>query len=79
MFLALATLSIQLSRLLRIKELPASSTSDALRRMICTNVQQGIISFRESHDNKTDMDETIQHVEDVVSATFKLLTTNDMH
>jgi hypothetical protein len=42
-------------------------------------VQQGIISFRESHDNKTDMDETIQHVEDVVSATFKLLTTNDMH
>jgi hypothetical protein len=42
-------------------------------------VQQGIISFRETHDNKTDMDETIQHVEDVVSATFKLLTTNDMH
>jgi hypothetical protein len=42
-------------------------------------VQQGIISFRETHDNKTDMDETIQHVEDVVAATFKLLTTNDMH
>jgi hypothetical protein len=42
-------------------------------------VQQGIINFRESHDNKTDMDETIQHVEDVVAATFKLLTTNDMH
>jgi hypothetical protein len=42
-------------------------------------VQQGIITFRESHDNKTDMDETIQHVEDVVAATFKLLTTNDMH
>jgi hypothetical protein len=42
-------------------------------------VQQGIISFRETHDYKTDMDETIQHVEDVVAATFKLLTTNDMH
>jgi hypothetical protein len=42
-------------------------------------VQQGIISLRETHDNKTDMDETIQHVEDVVAATFKLLTTNDMH
>jgi hypothetical protein len=45
-------------------------------------VQQSIISFRESHDNKTDMDETIQHVEDVVcvvSATFKLLTTNDIY
>jgi hypothetical protein len=42
-------------------------------------VQQGIISFRETHDNKSDMDETIQHVEDVVAATFKLLTTNDMH
>jgi hypothetical protein len=42
-------------------------------------VQQGIISFRETHDNKTDMDETIQHVEDVVAATFKLLTTNNMH
>jgi hypothetical protein len=42
-------------------------------------VQQGLISFRETHDNKTDMDETIQHVEDVVAATFKLLTTNDMH
>jgi hypothetical protein len=42
-------------------------------------VQQGIISFRETHGNKTDMDETIQHVEDVVAATFKLLTTNDTH
>jgi hypothetical protein len=42
-------------------------------------VQQGIFSFRETHDNKTDMDKTIQHVEDVVSATFKLLTTNDKH
>jgi hypothetical protein len=41
-------------------------------------VQQGIISFWETH-NKTDMDESIQHVEDVVAATFKLLTTNDMH
>jgi hypothetical protein len=44
------------------------------------SVQQGIICFRETHDDKTDMDETIQHVfEDVVAATFKLLTTNDMH
>jgi hypothetical protein len=43
------------------------------------SVQQGIISFRETHDYRTDMDETIQHVEDVVAATFKLLTTNDMH
>jgi hypothetical protein len=43
------------------------------------SVQQGIICFRETHDYKTDMDETIQHVEDVVAATFKLLTTNDMH
>jgi hypothetical protein len=42
-------------------------------------VQQGIISFRETHDKETDKDETIEHVEDVVSATFKLLTTNDMH
>jgi hypothetical protein len=42
-------------------------------------VQQGIISFRETHDSKTDIDETIQHVEDVVVATFKLLTTIDMH
>jgi hypothetical protein len=41
-------------------------------------VQQGIISFRETHETKTDMDETIQNVEDVISATFKLLTTNDM-
>jgi hypothetical protein len=41
-------------------------------------VQHGIISFQETLDNKTDMDETIQQVEDVVSATFKLLTTNDM-
>jgi hypothetical protein len=41
-------------------------------------VQQGIVSFRESHNTKTDMDETIQNVEDVISGTFKLLTTNDM-
>jgi hypothetical protein len=41
-------------------------------------VQQGIISFRETHKTKTDMDESIQNVEDVISATFTLLTTNDM-
>jgi hypothetical protein len=41
-------------------------------------VQQGIISSRETHETKTDMDETIQNVEDVISATFKLLTTNDI-
>jgi hypothetical protein len=39
------------------------------------DLQQGISSFRENHADKTGMDESIQHVEDVVAATFKLLTT----
>jgi hypothetical protein len=41
------------------------------------DVQQGISTFRESHVDKNDMDESIQHVEDVVAATFKLLTTTN--
>jgi len=37
------------------------------------DVQIGIGSFREEH-NRTDMDESIQHIEDVVTATLRLLT-----
>jgi len=37
------------------------------------DVQIGIGSFREEH-NRTDMDESLQHFEDVVAATLKLLT-----
>lgn len=37
------------------------------------DVQTGISNFKQEH-NRTDMDESIQHIEDVVTATLKLLT-----
>ncbi len=43
------------------------------------DVQIGIGNFREEH-NSTDMDASIQHIEDVVSATLKLLAaTSDVN
>jgi len=49
-----------------------------------SEVQKGISNFREEHPNKTDIDDSVEHLEVVVAATYTLLTdqvnaTTDRH